>query len=62
VRIKITQAALERAPLALDGLATYTDTELRGFMLLVGRTARRHYVQTLVNGREVRARSATTRP
>jgi integrase len=56
VRIKITQAAVERAPLAPGGSATYTDTELRGFMLLVGRTSRRYYAQTLVNGRQVRVK------
>jgi hypothetical protein len=56
VRIKITQAAVERAPLATDRSATYTDTELRGFMLLVGRTSRGYYAQTLVNGRQVRVK------
>jgi hypothetical protein len=52
VRTKITQAALERVPLSPDR----TDTELRGFMLLVGGTSKRYYVQSLVNGRQVRVK------
>jgi hypothetical protein len=47
---------VERVLLAPDGSATYTDIELRGFMLLVGSTSRRYYVQTLVNGRQVRVK------
>lgn len=56
MRTKITQAAVERVPLAPDGSAYYTDTELRGFMLIVGRTSKRYYAQTLVNGRQVRVK------
>jgi integrase len=56
VRTKITQAAVERVPLAPERAATYTDTELRGFMLIVGRTSKRYYVQSLVNGRQVRVK------
>jgi hypothetical protein len=35
VRTKITQAAVERIPLAPERSATYTDTELRGSLGLV---------------------------
>lgn len=54
MRTKITQALVERVPLSPGGNATYTDAELRGFMLLVGATSKRYYAQTLVNGRQVR--------
>jgi hypothetical protein len=47
VRTKLTQAAVERVPLAPDGSAYSTDTELRGFMLIVGGTSKRYYAQTL---------------
>src|ERR1700693_5835121 len=56
MRTKITQALVERVPLSPGGNATYTDAELRGFMLLVGATSKRYYAQTLVNGRQVRVK------
>ena len=56
MRTKITQAVVERVPLSPDRTATYTDTEIRGFMLLVGGTSKRYYVQSLVNGRQVRVK------
>jgi hypothetical protein len=52
----LTQAAVERAPMAPNGSAYYTDAELCGFMLIVGRTSKRYYAQTLVNGRQVRVK------
>jgi hypothetical protein len=56
MKTKITQAFVERVPLSPGRNATYTDCELRGFMLIVGATGKRYYAQTLVNGRQVRVK------
>src|SRR5687768_15413657 len=54
---KINQALAERAPSPERGRnALYADTELRGFYLIVTPTKRSYYVQSLVNGRQVRAK------
>ena len=51
MKVKITQALVERVPLSPERSATYTDTELRGFMLIVGGISKRFYAQAMVNGR-----------
>ena len=56
MKTKITQAFVERIPLSPGRNKTYTDAELRGFMLIVGATGKRYYAQTLVNGRQVRVK------
>ncbi|WDM67925.1 integrase arm-type DNA-binding domain-containing protein [Xanthomonas cucurbitae] len=54
---KITQSLVERAPPPVAARPTlYADTEMRGFYLIVSRTKRSFYVQSLVNGRQVRTK------
>jgi hypothetical protein len=56
LKAEITQALVERVPLTPSHSATNTDTELRGFMLLVGKTAKRYYAQAVAAGRQVRVK------
>lgn len=57
MKSKITQSLAERAPVPERGRSTlYADTELRGFYLIVSPTKRAYYVQSLVNGRQVRTK------
>lgn len=57
MKIKITQAVVEKAELPADGKSTlHADTELRGFYLIVSPTKKAFYVQSLVNGRQVRVK------
>ena len=57
MKTKITQSLAERAPLPQSGKSTlYADPELRGFYLIVTPTKRAYYVQSLVDGRQVRAK------
>ena len=57
MKAKITQALVERAPYAERGKPVlYADPELRGFYLIVTATKRAYYVQSLVNGKQVRAK------
>lgn len=57
MQAKITQALAERAPVPPKGTTVlYADTELRGFYLIVSPTKRSFYVQSLVNGRQVRTK------
>jgi integrase len=57
MKSKITQSLVERAPKPESGKsALYADTEMRGFYLIVTPTKRSFYVQSLVNGRQVRTK------
>lgn len=57
MKSKITQSLVERAPKPEPGKsALYADTEMRGFYLIVTPTKRSFYVQSLVNGRQVRTK------
>jgi len=57
MKSKITQSLVERAPRPEPGKsALYADTEMRGFYLIVTATKRSFYVQSLVNGRQVRTK------
>ncbi|WP_414611880.1 tyrosine-type recombinase/integrase [Stenotrophomonas muris] len=57
MKSKITQSLVERAPQPKPGKsALYADTEMRGFYLIVTATKRSFYVQSLVNGRQVRTK------
>jgi integrase len=57
MKSKITQALVERAPTPERGKsALYADSEMRGFYLIVTPTKRGFYVQSLVNGKQVRTK------
>lgn len=57
MKAKITQSLVERAPPPQRGRsALYADSEMRGFYLIVTQTKRSFYVQSLVNGRQVRTK------
>jgi integrase len=57
MKSKITQSLVERAPRPEPGKSVlYADTEMRGFYLIVTATKRSFYVQSLVNGRQVRTK------
>jgi integrase len=57
VKQKITQSLVERAPTPEQGKsALYSDTEMRGFYLIVTSSKRSFYVQSLVNGKQVRTK------
>ena len=57
MKAKITQSLVERASNPERGKSVlYADPELRGFYLIVTATKRSFYVQSLVNGRQVRAK------
>lgn len=57
MKAKITQALVDRAPTPKAGRpALYADPELRGFYLIVTPTKRGFYVQSLVNGKQVRTK------
>ena len=57
MKSKITQALVERSPAPERGRsALYADTEMRGFYLIVTPTKRSFYVQSLVNGKQVRTK------
>ncbi|PBY70639.1 tyrosine-type recombinase/integrase [Pseudomonas aeruginosa] len=57
MKSKITQALVERAPTPDKGKsALYADSEMRGFYLIVTPTKRSFYVQSLVNGKQVRTK------
>ncbi|MCL1526728.1 tyrosine-type recombinase/integrase [Xanthomonas nasturtii] len=57
MKSKITQSLVERAPRPEPGKSDlYADTEMRGFYLIVTPTKRGFYVQSLVNGRQVRTK------
>ncbi len=54
---KITQSLVERAPAPEQGKsALYSDSEIRGFYLVVTSGKRSFYVQSLVNGKQVRTK------
>ena len=50
MKTKITKALFERVPLSPGPGTSYIDSEMRGFMLVVGVTSKRYYAQTLVAG------------
>lgn len=57
MKSKITQSLVERAPSPVRGKsALYADSEMRGFYLIVTPTKRGFYVQSLVNGKQVRTK------
>jgi len=57
MKTKITQSLAERAPSPDKGKSVlYADPELRGFYLIVTPTKRGYYVQSLVNGKQVRVK------
>ncbi|HCF2525376.1 TPA: tyrosine-type recombinase/integrase [Pseudomonas aeruginosa] len=57
MKSKITQALVERGPTPERGKsALHADTEMRGFYLIVTPTKRSFYVQSLVNGKQVRTK------
>lgn len=57
MKSKITQSLVERAPRPEPGKSVlYADTDMRGFYLIVTATKRSFYVQSLVNGRQVRTK------
>lgn len=57
MKSKITQALVERAPAPEKGKSVlHADTEMRGFYLIVTPTKRSFYVQSLVNGKQVRTK------
>lgn len=57
MKSKITQSLVERAPAPGRGKsALYADSEMRGFYLIVTSTKRGFYVQSLVNGKQVRTK------
>lgn len=57
MKSKITQALVERSPAPERGKSVlYADTEMRGFYLIVTPTKRSFYVQSLVNGKQVRTK------
>ena len=57
MKSKITQALVERAAAPERGKsALYADSEMRGFYLIVTPTKRSFYVQSLVNGKQVRTK------
>lgn len=57
MQIKITQSLAERTPIPEKGKSLiYADTEIRGFYLIVSPTKRAYYVQSSVNGRQVRTK------
>lgn len=57
MKSKITQSLVERALRPERGKsALYADSEMRGFYLIVTPTKRSFYVQSLVNGRQVRTK------
>ena len=54
---KITQSLVERAPTPAQGKSNlYADSEMRGFYLIVTSSKRSFYVQSLVNGKQVRTK------
>lgn len=57
MKAKITQSLVERASIPERGKSIlYADPELRGFYLIVTASKRAFYVQSLVNGKQVRAK------
>lgn len=57
MKSKITQSFVERATRPEPGKSVlYADTEMRGFYLIVTPTKRSFYVQSLVNGRQLRTK------
>lgn len=57
MKSKITQALVERGPTPERGKSVlHADTEMRGFYLIVTPTKRSFYVQSLVNGKQVRTK------
>lgn len=57
MKSKITESLVERTPTPERGKSTlYADSEMRGFYLIVTPTKRSFYVQSLVNGKQVRTK------
>ncbi len=51
---KLTKAFVDSIPLLESGQVFYRDTELKGFALRVGKTAKTYIVENKVNGRSIR--------
>ncbi len=56
MKAKITQALVERVSAVADKTTLYADPELRGFYLIVSKSKKGFYVQSLVNGKQVRVK------
>lgn len=56
MRTKITQSLVERSTPAQGKSTLYADSELRGFYLIVTQGRKSFYVQSLVNGKQVRTK------
>jgi len=56
MKAKITQALVERVSAVTDKTTLYADPELRGFYLIVSKSKKGFYVQSLVNGKQVRVK------
>ncbi|KCB46997.1 site-specific recombinase, phage integrase family [Bordetella hinzii 1277] len=57
MKAKTTQSLVERSSTPGKGQSDlYADTEMRGFYLIISPTKRSFYVQSLVNGRQVRTK------
>ena len=53
-KLKITKKEVERIPFAPKGQKIYFDTELKGFGLLISRTAKSYIAQKDINGKSRR--------
>lgn len=53
-KAKITKTFVDRVPYAEKGQVIYCDTELRGFYLIVGKTAKTYVAQKDIRGRSIR--------
>lgn len=56
MKAKITQAMVERVSAVADKSSLYADPELRGFYLIVSKSKKGFYVQSQVNGKQVRVK------
>lgn len=56
MKAKLTQSLVGRVPSPLSGKVLYADTELRGFYFIVSAMKRVFYVQSSVNGKQVRVK------
>lgn len=54
-KAKLTKTFVESLELKEDGQALYTDTELKGFGLIIGRQSKTYFAQRDVRGKTVRA-------
>jgi len=55
MKLKLTKSAVDKIPLVKDGRKTYTDTNLKGFGVRVGKVKKVYYAEKRIDGRTVRA-------